>query len=40
MRNYRCLKVGKQPMVSPSGRYVIIFNGEIYNCKELECLVR
>lgn len=31
---------GHQPMVSVSGRYVLVFNGEIYNHLELRCTLR
>lgn len=29
-------EAGRQPMVSPDGRYVITFNGEIYNFKDIK----
>jgi asparagine synthase (glutamine-hydrolysing) len=27
---------GKQPLISPSGRFVMLFNGEVYNYKEIQ----
>ena len=27
---------GKQPLISPSGKFVMVFNGEIYNYKEIQ----
>ncbi len=30
---------GHQPMVSEGGRYIIVFNGEIYNFKEIRSLL-
>lgn len=31
---------GRQPMVSRCGRYVLVYNGEIYNCEELRSQLR
>lgn len=33
-------EAGKQPMRSMSGRFVITFNGEIYNCKEIRASLK
>lgn len=33
-------EAGKQPMISPSGRFVLVFNGEIYNYKSLQSAYR
>jgi asparagine synthase (glutamine-hydrolysing) len=30
---------GDQPMTTPDGRFTIVFNGEIFNCKELKNLL-
>mgnify|MGYP000600241325 FL=1 len=33
-------QAGYQPMISPSGRYVIVFNGEVYNAARLRPLLQ
>ena len=34
-----CSPAGNQPMVSSSGRYVMVFNGEIYNHQKLRQMI-